>query len=244
MIGLLSAMEEESQLFKKHLQARQMVKVGSTTFVVGQLNGVDVVFARCGVGKVNAAATSQAMIDKFAVSHLMFTGLAGTLVQNLKPGDVVVSSMVGQHDFDLTAFGKRPGQVNDADRLIEADPKLVQIAARVYEQAVAPRRKEGQVMVGTIVTGDSFIADGFKIKWLQREFGAIAAEMEGAAVGHVCQSNKVPFVVIRVISDGASDSAAREFITFLEEASEISYTLISTMLPIVNALNNRVAARV
>jgi adenosylhomocysteine nucleosidase len=231
MIGLLSAMEEETQLFRQHLTIDNSQTIGGVEFHVGTLNGVEVVMGKCGVGKVHAAAAVQAMIDRFAVSSIIFTGLAGTLVPYLKRGDVVISNFVGQHDFDLTAFGKRPGQVTENSRLIEADPRLVQFAAKAYEDSVSAERLDGQMVVGTIVTGDSFVADAARIKWLQREFGAVAAEMEGAAVGQVCQANKVPFVVIRIISDGASGGAAGEFIMFLDEASELSYRIVSTMLP-------------
>ncbi len=231
MIGLLSAMEEETQLFRQHLQIDNTTSCGEVTYHTGTLNNTEVVFGRCGVGKVNAAAAAQAMIDKFNVTAIIFTGLAGTLVPYLKRGDVVISNFVGQHDFDLTAFGKCPGQVTDTGRLIEADPKLVEIAVKAYEENLAKERISSQMVVGTIVTGDSFVADAARIKWLQREFGAVAAEMEGAAIGQVCFSNKIPFVVIRVISDSASDDAAGQFILFLDEASEISYRIVSAMLP-------------
>lgn len=231
MIGLLSAMDEETELFRQNIRIDETSTYAGVTFNKGTLNGVVIVHGKCGVGKVNAAAATQLMIDKFGVSSVIFTGLAGTLVPYLKRGDMVISNFVGQHDFDLTAFGKRPGQVTDSGRLIEADPKLVQIAAKAYEDAVAQNRKEAQMVVGTIVTGDSFVANSDRLKWLQREFGAVAAEMEGAAVGQVCQANKVAFVVIRVISDGASGDAAGQFIMFLDEASELSYKIVSAMLP-------------
>jgi adenosylhomocysteine nucleosidase len=231
MIGLLSAMEEETELFRQNLKIIESSTHAGITFYKGALNGIEVVLARCGIGKVNAAAATQLIIDKFGITKIIFTGLAGTLVPYLKRGDVVISNFVGQHDFDLTAFGKRPGQVTDSGRLIEADPRLVQIAAKAYEDSLAQNRKEAQMVVGTIVTGDSFVADGERLKWLQREFGAVAAEMEGAAVGIVCQANKIPFVVIRIISDGASDDAAGQFIMFLDEASELSYKIVTSMLP-------------
>lgn len=231
MIGLLSAMDEETELFRQNLKIAETLEYAGVAFNIGSLNGIDVVHGKCGVGKVNAAAATQAMIDKFGVRKVIFTGLAGTLVPYLKRGDMVISNFVGQHDFDLTAFGKRPGQVSDGGRLIEADPKLVQIAAKAYEDTLANNRKEAQMVVGTIVTGDSFVANSDRLKWLQREFGAVAAEMEGAAVGQVCQANKVAFVIIRVISDGASGDAAGQFIMFLDEASELSYKIVAAMLP-------------
>ena len=236
MICLLSAMEEETELFRQHLQTHEVKKCGGVAFHVGQLSGAEVVHGQCGVGKVNAAAATQAAIDHFDISALILTGLAGSLVPHLKRGDVVVSNFVAQHDFDLTAFGKRPGQISDSGRLIEANPKLAQLAKQAYEEAVALQRNDSQVMVGTIVTGDSFIADRARLTWIQREFGAIAAEMEGAAVGQVCQANGVPFVVIRVISDSASGSATGEFIMFLDEASETSYRIVNAMLPRISAV--------
>lgn len=224
-------MEEETQRFRQYLQAHEVKKCGGVTFHAGILNDTEVVHGQCGVGKVNAAAATQAAIDHFDVKALILTGLAGSLVTHLKRGDVVISNFVAQHDFDLTAFGKRLGQISDGGRLIEAHPKLVQLATRAYEEAFAVSRQDAQVLVGTIVTGDSFIADATRLKWIQREFGAVAAEMEGAAVGQVCQANDVPFVVIRVISDGASGSATGEFIMFLDEASEVSYAIVDAMLP-------------
>jgi adenosylhomocysteine nucleosidase len=244
MIGLLSAMEEEIQLFRSHLETDATTTTfAGITFDTGTINDIPVALARCGVGKVNAAMAAQAMIDRFGINALIFTGLAGGLVPNLKRGDVVIANFVGQHDVDLTAFGRRPGQVSDSCRLIEADPKLVQRLAKAAELTCAhnantPHSESTntpQVLVGTIVTGDSFIADIERIKWLQREFGAIAAEMEGAAVGQVCQANHIPFAVVRIISDSASGGAAGEFIMFLDEASERSYGIIEAVLPMISA---------
>jgi adenosylhomocysteine nucleosidase len=239
MIGLLSALEEETQLFRDHLENAKTTTSAGLTFQTGTIQEVEVVLARCGVGKVNSAAAAQAMIDRFAIEALIFTGLAGSLVPHLKRGDVVISNFVGQHDVDLTAFGKRPGQVSESGRLIEADPRLVQLAAKSLEES-EPDKSGRQMIVGTIVTGDSFISDGSRLKWLQREFGAVAAEMEGAAIGQVCQANNVPFVVIRVISDSASGAAAGEFIMFLDEASETTFRIVQAMLPGIRSRGRKV----
>ena len=235
MIGLLSAMEEEIHLFRSHLKSDSTsTSFAGITFDLGTLNDSPVVLAQCGVGKVNAALASQAMIDRFGVSAIIFTGLAGALVPHLKRGDIVIANFVAQHDIDLTAFGRRPGQVSDACRLIEADPGLVDKLTKAAESSLANVTNPPQVLVGTIVTGDSFIANPERIKWIQREFGAVAAEMEGAAVGQVCRANKVPFGVVRIISDSASGGAAAEFILFLDEASERSYQIVHAALPLMN----------
>lgn len=230
MIGLLSALEEENHLLQAKLDLEDIVMYAGLTFNVGQLNQMPVVMVRCGVGKVNAAATTQLMIDKFQTTSVIFSGLAGSLVEYLNRGDVVISNYVVQHDIDLTAFGRRVGEMSDRARMIEANPKLVQLATEAYDDSIAIGSESCQAVVGTIVTGDTFVSDPGVIKWLQREFGAVAAEMEGAAVGQVCLSNKVPFVILRVISDKAGSAAAGEFIQFLSEASETTSAIICELI--------------
>jgi adenosylhomocysteine nucleosidase len=230
MIGLISALEEELVLFRKHLDLRQTVRHADIEFFVGRLSGQEVVLLRCGVGKVNAAVATQVLIDQFHADRIIFTGLAGALVPHLHRGDVVISNYVVQHDVDLTAFGRRPGQIADAARMIEADPKLVHAAAEAFERVAAGADNQRQMVVGTIATGDTFVSDPGRIRWLQREFGAVATEMEGGAVGQVCQMNRVPFVIIRVISDGSGGGAASEFILFLDEASDLSFKIATSLL--------------
>jgi adenosylhomocysteine nucleosidase len=230
MIGLISALEEELVRFREHLDLRQTVRHAEVEFFVGRLADQDVVLLRCGVGKVNAAVATQVLIDQFHVDRIIFTGLAGALVPHLHRGDVVISNYVVQHDVDLTAFGRRPGQIADAARMIEADPKLVHAAAEAFERVVAGADNARQMVVGTIATGDTFVSDPGRIRWLQREFGAVATEMEGGAVGQVCQMNRIPFVIIRVISDSSSGGAAGEFILFLDEASELSFKIAVSLL--------------
>ena len=139
-------------------------------------------------------------------------------------------AFVVQHDVDLTAFGRRPGQIPDLARQIEAAPALVSAAADAYDEVASTRKLDSQMVVGTIATGDSFISNPDKIRWLQREFGAVATEMEGGAVGQVCEMNRVPFVIIRVISDGAGEEAAGQFIAFLDQASELTFEIAQALL--------------
>jgi adenosylhomocysteine nucleosidase len=230
MLGLISALEEELVLFKDHCQIDQVVTQAGVEFHIGRLADQKVILLRCGVGKVNAAVATQLLIDRFGVDSVVFTGLAGSLVPHLNRGDLVVSNFVVQYDIDLTAFGRRSGEIPELTRMIEADPKLIKAATEAYDRISESDSVIGQMVVGTIATGDSFISDPKKIQWLQREFGAVAAEMEGGAVGQVCQMNKVPFVIIRVISDGAGGGAAGEFILFLDEASQLTFKLTRELL--------------
>jgi adenosylhomocysteine nucleosidase len=211
LIGLISAMDEELVRLRELVEIDQTVRQAGIDFYFGSLAGQKVVLLKCGVGKVNAAVATQLLIDRFGV-------------------DAVISNYVVQHDIDLTAFGRRPGEIPDLARMIEAEPKLVHLAADAVEEALRGSDGQRHMLVGTIATGDSFVADPDKIRWLQREFGAVATEMEGGAVGQVCQMNRVPFVVVRVISDGSGGGAAGEFIMFLDEASALTSRIVQGML--------------
>ncbi len=234
MIGIISALEEELILFKENAEINQEIVQAGITFYFGKLSGQDIIILKCGVGKVNAAVATQLLIDRFGVNAVIFTGMAGSLVPYLNKSDIVVSNMVVQYDVDLSAFGRRPGEIPELSRLIEAEPNLVKAAAMAYDEIKNEKGLSNQLVVGTIATGDSFVSDSQKIRWLQTEFGAVSVEMEGGAVGQVCQMNNVPFVVIRVISDSASESAAADFIFSLEDASQITYNIVSNMLNLVD----------
>lgn len=134
MLGLISALEEELVLFKDHYQVDQVVTQAGVDFHLGRLADQKVILLRCGVGKVNAAVATQLLIDRFGVDAVIFTGLAGSLVPHLNRGDLVVSNFVVQHDIDLTAFGRRPGEIPELTRMIEADPKLIRAATEAYDR--------------------------------------------------------------------------------------------------------------
>jgi adenosylhomocysteine nucleosidase len=231
MIGLISALEEELQRLLQHADIEQTVVQSGITFYLGTFEQRKAILLRTGVEKVNAAVATQILIDRFGVNSVVFTGLAGALVPNLCQGDVVVSSFVVQHDIDLTAFGRRPGEIPELTRMFEADPRLVRTVCEAWEGLEERGEVDSQLLVGTIATGDSFIADARRIRYLQREFGAVATEMEGGAVGQVCVMNRVPFVVVRVISDSSEGGAAGEFVLFLEHASELTCRLLIETVP-------------
>ena len=230
MIGLISAMEEEIHLLRERSEIAETTRHAGIDFHLGRLGGRDIAVVRSGIGKVNAAVATQILVDRFAPRCVVISGLAGSLVPTLRRGDVVVSNLVVQHDVDLTSFGRRAGEIPDLARLLEADPQLVHAAAEAFEELREGEAEGRTLVVGTIATGDTFVSDPQRVRWLQREFGAVAAEMEGGAVGQVCSMNAVPFVAIRVISDGGGESAAGEFLEFLSQASVLSFAVISSML--------------
>ena len=157
---------------------------------------------------------------------------------------MVIASHLIQYDMDLTAFGRRHGEVPGQDnRMIESDPALVQKAAAAFDAAfpdpapdTAPdTARAPSLMLGTVVSGDRFIQDPETLRWLQREFSALATEMEGAAVGYTCGLNEVPFVVIRVLSDTASETASDDFAANLDRVCKNSYRLLEDLIPMIGA---------
>ncbi|MCP4580872.1 MAG: 5'-methylthioadenosine/adenosylhomocysteine nucleosidase [candidate division Zixibacteria bacterium] len=239
MIGIIGAMAEEVALFRENMESTETSTHARMEYMTGSLKGQQIVLLQSGIGKVNATIATQIMIDKFDIERIIFTGLAGSLVPNLARGDVVVSNYVVQYDFDLTTFGRRHGELPDVGRMIEADPTLVKLTCFGFDSIFKYEKDSPQLVVGTIVSGDRFVSDERKIEWLQREFGAVAIEMEGAAVGYTCLVNEVPFVVLRTISDSASSNAKDEFESYLQQASNNSFKIVSSLL---EAISHKAAA--
>jgi len=226
MIGLMGAMDEEVSLYVSYAEIDHSEEHAGITFHVGMMDGSEVVIAQCGIGKVSAAVTTQILIDRFEVERIILTGLAGALVPYLQQGDIVASKFLVQYDVDLTVFGRRLGDVPAVGRMLEADADMVRLVTDAYDAIYAGKSNRPQMIVGTVVSGDSFISDKRTIAWLQREFGAVATEMEGAAVAQVCQMNGKPFLVLRTISDDASDEAVMQFENNLEMAPINTFALL------------------
>ena len=134
MIGIIGALDEEIRLISDVLQEPKSLKKAVYSFHRGRLKSKDVVIVKCGVGKVNAVLGTQILIDKFNCEKIIFGGVAGGLLPGLKKGDVVVSSYAIQFDVNLTAFGRRHGELADHSRLIEADPSLVNIVSDAFDE--------------------------------------------------------------------------------------------------------------
>ncbi len=230
MIGLIGAMEEEISLFQEYADITKTKTIAGMKFFHGTIDDSEVVLVKCGVGKVHAAVSTQILIDKFGVDEVVLAGLAGSLVPYLQQGDIVMANFLVQHDVDLTAFGRRRGDVPSVGRMLESDPTMLKRMNDAYDDIFGGRSNRPQMVVGTIVSGDRFISDKATIAGLQREFGAVATEMEGAAVAQVCQMNSRPFVVVRTISDDASSDATDQFSKNLEMAPINTFAVIRQFL--------------
>ena len=216
-LGIIAAMKIEAELIEAAMTDIVRETCGSIEFCLGKIGSTDIVLAVCGIGKVFAAICAQTMIVKYAPDAVINTGVGGTLTKKLSVGDVAVSSAMVQHDMDTSALGDPVGLISGPNIIeIPADAALAEkISAIVRGMGI-------NTVTGTIATGDQFIAKQETKDRIVSQFGAIACEMEGAAIGQVCCVNKVPFAVIRAISDDADSGACEDYPTFAKMAAKNS----------------------
>ena len=225
MIGIIGAMRVETDALKAKLKNRKTEIVSGVEYVSGELAGKQVVVAQCGVGKVFAAICAQTMILRYGVSALINTGVAGTLSKDIGVLDFAISSAVVQHDMNTTPLGDLPGLISGIDKVeLPSAKRLSEAADRVA------RTQGNKCLCGVIASGDQFINNKAKKQWIRDSFGAIACEMEGAAIGHVCYVAGVDFVVIRCISDNASGEAEMEYPKLVEIAAVRSQKLVEGLV--------------
>lgn len=227
MIGIIGAMPIEVEGIKARMQNLQTDKTAGLDFCRGLLSGVECVVAHCNPGKVNAALCAQLMITRYNPRLVINSGVAGGIGDDIRIGDLVISSAVVQHDMDTAALGDKKGYLSGLG-VIEIE--AAQQAVRVLKKT-APEIYPGVVHTGVIATGDQFICVPEKLHEIHRQFGALACEMEGGAIGQVCYVNGVDFVVLRTISDNADDGAKMDYATFAPIAAQRGIDLLCRVLP-------------
>ncbi len=234
MIGIICAMQEELKEIKAGMEPDGELNYSGIDFFLGRLEGQEIVCAVCGVGKVFAAVCAQTMILKFHPSAIINVGVAGSLSDSLGVADIVIARQLVQHDMDVTALGVPKGQILGSDiQYISTteeirDQLLSSIMMLNSEGAFGDR--EIKALQGTIASGDQFISSKAKKQLIVEEFKAIACEMEGAAIAQVCYVNRLPFCVLRAISDSADDSAKMDYPAFVELAASNSAKVIRHFL--------------
>ena len=227
-IGIIGAMELEVEALKGKMELRSKVEKASMEFWEGTLDGTEAVVVRSGIGKVNAAVCTQILCDCFQVTHVINTGIAGSLKNEIDIGDIVVSTDVLHHDVDVQVFGYPLGEVPQLGRLsFPTDGHLAQLAVDCCKEA----NPDISVYRGRIVSGDQFISDKAVKERIIKNFQGFCVEMEGAAIAHTAYLNHVPFVIIRAISDKADDSAEIAYPVFAKAAAAHSAALVEHMLP-------------
>ena len=225
MIGIICAMKIEADAIRASLTDTRTEVVSGVEFTVGKRYGKDIVLAVCGIGNVFAAICTEAMILRFAPSLILNSGVAGTLTEALSIGDIAIAKNLVQHDMDTSPLGDPVGLVSGINKIyFDADKAAVTAFAKATASVGA------NSVIGTIASGDQFMSDTAKKNAIRDRFGAIACEMEGAAIAHVAYVNNVPFAVLRAISDSASGDAQMEYPKFVAMAAERSHAIIDAFL--------------
>lgn len=228
-IAIMGAMQEEVTPLLEFFGKYETIEYAKNKYYTTSYNGLDLVIAYSKIGKVNASLTASTLIQKFGATKLLFSGVAGAVNPNLKIGDLIIATKLAQHDLDITAFGHPHGFVPEGAVFVEADKALNALAKEVAVQ------KNITLQEGIIATGDQFICDEQKKNWIGSTFNADALEMEGASVAVVCDALKVPFFVLRAISDAADMDAGFSFDAFLESSAKVSANF---MIAILDKLKN------
>lgn len=211
-LGIIGAMSVEVQTLKETMEELKVSTRAGMEFYEGTLEGLPAVVVQCGVGKVNAALCVQVLCDCYGVTHVVNTGVAGSLCAELDIGDLVISDDAMYHDFNCApinpcyAVGQVPGL---PVRSFAADKELINMAFNAAE-SVNP----GHVRIGRVASGDQFVCSKDQKNQIIEDTGALCTEMEGTAIAHAAWRNDVPFVIIRAISDKADDSAEMDYPTF------------------------------
>ena len=209
-LGIIGAMEQEVETLLAQMEDKVAAKKAGSTFYEGKLAGLDAVVVQCGIGKVNAALCVQILCDCYGVTHVVNTGIAGSLCAELDIGDLVISADAMHHDFDCTAFGYPMGKVPGMASVAFPADKTLSALAYAAAEMVNP----GHTKHGRVASGDQFVADKALKDRIIEVTGALCTEMEGAAIAQTAYRNGIPFVIIRAISDKADNSADMDYPTF------------------------------
>lgn len=214
MLAIVGAMDIEVNRIQSYIENPVHTVISGRDFVSGKLNGCDVVVVQCGIGKVNAALCTEALILHFQPDAVINSGVAGSLSEQLSIGEIALGERVVQYDSDTTALGDPLGWISTLNRPdFESDPLLLDQLERAIREVGIPMAR------GAIASADRFVTAETKAHILAH-FDCIACEMEAGAIGQTCYANGVPFAILRSISDNADGSADMDYPQFCQLAAD------------------------
>ena len=223
--GIIAAMREEMQEIKKIMTDTEEKNIYELTFTKGKINKTEVILVEAGVGKVNAARTTQILIDNFEIDAIINIGSAGSANDELDIGDIVIGKKLVQHDFDITAFDHAKGYIPNVGVYLNSDEYLLRIAEKEKESF-----NETNFHKGVIASGDIFCTSEKMSKKINEKFNALCVDMEGASIAQVAYLSGVPFLVVRSISDIPNNNNKITYEEFLEESSKMVAKFLLSMI--------------
>ena len=224
-------MEEELLALKEYLVLEKEYSIFNLTFYEGKINGISCVLVESGIGKVNAARTTQILIDNIKVDYIFNIGVAGGIDKSLKVGDIVLGEKLVQHDFDITAFNHAKGFIPGVGESVSADEYLLQVSSKVFDDEKIPSK------IGVIASGDIFCTEAWMSEKINTKFNALCVEMEGASIAQVCYLSHVPFLIIRSISDVPNNDNVVTYEEFLSSSCKIVTSAMSKILKVLSEDN-------
>lgn len=231
IIGIIGAMDSEVATLSQALKNKETIELNHLTFHKGTLNNKDVVVVKSGIGKVNAALCAQLLIYKFNATKVINTGIAGATGKGLQIFDFVISTSAVYHDFDTTAFGYKLGQVPGMDPEFHADEKMIEVSERAF--ASTEFSKSHKIHKGLIASGDQFISAGDKKDFIKSHFNPSCVEMEGCAIAHACSLNKVPFLIVRCMSDMADETVESTYSFNEDECAKMCAEFVQSIISLL-----------
>lgn len=221
-IAVIGAMAQEVEILIESMINLQTIEIAGVQIYSGIIADQEVLVLQSGIGKVNATIATTLVIERFTPNTIINTGSAGGISNLLTVGDVVIGTSVTHHDVDVTAFGYKIGQMAQMPEKYESNKdliKLITVASKSFGEA--------QVHLGQIVSGDQFVSNANQFETIKNHFpNALAVEMEAAAIAQTCYQFKVPFVVVRAISDLADEQASISFDEFIKQAGKKSAEMV------------------
>ncbi len=226
-VGIIVAMDEEREAILNIMTDIKVEQIYNLRFLKGKIQGKRCVLVKSGIGKVNAARTTQIMIHNFAIQYIINLGVGGSANGMLNIGDVLIGKEVVQHDFDITAFGHSKGYITGIGDKIICNRELVNQFVQVIESM--PERSY-QIKTGVIASGDIFCKEKWMKDKIRAKFNADVVDMECAAIAQVCYLDAIPFIGIRSISDTPNGENARIFEENLKLASKRCANILKELL--------------
>lgn len=228
--GLIFAEQEELDAVKSKMKIIKEHNIYGLTIYESDYDKSKCYLVRCGVGKVNAARVTQILISTYKPDYIINMGVAGSVDKKVSKCDVVIATSLVQHDFDVTIFGREKGYIPNTGKFFTCDDYLIEEATSI--------KIDEQVHQGIIASGDLFVSDKDIAAKINKKFNALCVEMEGAAIAQVCYLSKIPFLVIRSISDSPYEEDNHlTFNEFLKESSDVAAKLLIELIDKVNRKN-------
>lgn len=231
MIALIAALQQELDPILNLIADGAEDSFLGSTFWRGKLLNRDIVLLVSGIGKVNAALSTQFVVNQFNPDHIYNIGVAGGISPQVETGDVCIATSVIQSDFDLSVLGYKKGEVPNVGNIgVDASFSLAD-----FNKLKSAITANYTLHHGTILSADQFVTNSQQVLQTSKEFSALAKDMESAAIGHVSHLHKIPFSVFRGISDDSGQNSNQDFVNNLHQAAQNAAQVFTKYLEITNA---------